>query len=278
MDSDTVKRVACIGSGNVASSLLPALYGAGYKITQICSRNRQTAQQLAKMVGAASTFTLTNLDPNADFYIIAAPDDEVENVLNATSFGDGMVVHMSGSTPLSIFEGKGIAHYGVLYPLQTFTQQRSVNFARVPLYVEAGSEKDLAELMFMARKLSVDVFKITSEKRMLLHISAVFACNFSNHLMAIASRLLHDENLDFNALKPLIRETFERAIQLDEPSLVQTGPAARGDSKIISRHVKALTSYPLIQQIYSLMSESISSNASNQKQTTKIEKLQDQAT
>jgi predicted short-subunit dehydrogenase-like oxidoreductase (DUF2520 family) len=271
MDSDAVKRVACIGSGNLASSLLPALYGAGYRIVQVCSRNQQTAQQLAKMVGATFTVALTELDPNVDFYVIAVPDDEIKNVLSKATFGDGMVVHMSGCTPMSIFEGRGIAHYGVLYPLQTFTRQRCVSFARAPLYVEAGSGQDLTELMFMARKLSVDVFKIASEKRMLLHIAAVFACNFSNHLLSIASQLMRDNELSFNALKPLIRETFEKVMQVDDPSVAQTGPAMRGDSGVVSRHVEALSGYPLAQQIYSLMSESISNAAMNLK-SKKIER------
>ncbi|MDR1023356.1 MAG: DUF2520 domain-containing protein [Prevotellaceae bacterium] len=258
MDSDTAKRVACIGSGNLASSLLPALRGAGYKIVQVCSRNRQTAQQLAKAVGAACTVTLAELDPNADFYVIAVPDDEIKNVLSKATFGSGIVVHTSGCTPMSIFERRRIAHYGVLYPLQTFTRQRSVSFAQVPLYVEAGSEQDLAELTRMAGKLSADVIKATSETRMLLHIAAVFACNFSNHLLSIASRLMRDNGLNFDTLKPLIKETFERAMQVDEPSAVQTGPAVRGDSGVISRHVEALSGYPTAQQIYRLMSEDIS--------------------
>ncbi|MDR0414529.1 MAG: DUF2520 domain-containing protein [Prevotellaceae bacterium] len=260
MDSRAVKRIACIGSGNLASSLLPALHNAGYEIVQVCSRNSQTAQLLAQAVEAAYTDTLAKLDPDADLYIIAVPDNAIETVLSKAAFGSGMVVHTSGSTPMSVFEGRGVARYGVLYPLQTFTRQRRVSFEQIPLYVEAGSEQDLANLMLVAHKLSVNVHKAASEERMKLHIAAVFTCNFSNHLLAIASRLLRDSGLSFNALKPLIRETFERAMQVDEPDTVQTGPAARGDDKIVSRHVEALSDYPLIRQIYSLISESIGLN------------------
>jgi predicted short-subunit dehydrogenase-like oxidoreductase (DUF2520 family) len=271
MDSDTVKRIACIGSGNVAVSLLPALYGAGYKIMQVCSRNLRTGQQLAKVVGAASTDQLAELNPNADIYIIAVPDDEIINVLRKATFGNGIVLHLSGSTPMSIFEKRGIAHYGVLYPLQTFTRH-SVNFMRVPLYVEANDSMAMDELMFMARKLSVEVYKITSEKRMLLHIAAVFACNFSHHLLTIAVRLLHDEGLSYVSFKPLIKETFERAMQVDNPELLQTGPAARGDTKIVNNHIKALSKYPLIQQIYRLISESIMNTKEEEEKTEKTEK------
>lgn len=272
MDGATVKRIACIGSGNVALSLLPALYGAGYKIAQVCSRNLQTGQPLAKVVGAASTDKLTELNPNADIYIIAVPDDEIANVLSTATFGNGIVMHVSGSTPMSIFEKRDIAHYGVLYPLQTFTRH-SVNFMRVPLYVEANDSTAMDELMFMARKLSVEVYTITSEKRMLLHIAAVFACNFSHHLLDIAARLLHDEQLSYMSLKPLIKETFERAMQVDNPHLLQTGPAARGDAKIVNNHIKALSDYPLVQQIYKLISESIRSTRDEKKSAEQDEIL-----
>jgi predicted short-subunit dehydrogenase-like oxidoreductase (DUF2520 family) len=257
MDIESVRKITCVGSGSVASSLLPTLYGAGYKISQVCSRNLKTAQPLAKMVGASCTSNLAELDPTVDFYIIAVADDEIENVLAQAKFGNGIVLHMSGSTPMSVFANHGIEHYGVLYPLQSFSRQHTVNFARVPLYVEACSKADLAAVIFMARKLSVEVFNIDSEKRMLLHIAAVFACNFSTHLLTIAAQLLQNVGLSYASLKPLVRETFERTLMVENPGNIQTGPAIRGDQRIVARHMEALASQPLMQQIYRLLSESI---------------------
>ncbi len=261
MDSaESVKRIACIGSGGVASSLLPALYGAGYKISQVFSRNLLSAQALAKVVGASAAGSLAELDANADVYIITVPDGEIENVLRDAKFGNGMVVHTSGSTSIDVFRKYNIGRCGVLYPLQTFSRQRGVNFARVPLYVEAGSSSDTVELMFMARKLSVDVSQADSEKRMMLHIAAVFACNFTNQMLAISSQLTREAGLNFASLKPLIQETFEKAMAADDPAQVQTGPAVRGDMLTVQKHLDALASWPELQQIYKLVSESIMEN------------------
>jgi predicted short-subunit dehydrogenase-like oxidoreductase (DUF2520 family) len=273
MNGEAVRRIACIGSGNVASSLLPALYGAGYKIAQVCSRNSQTAHTLAKAVGAACTSKLVDLDVNVDLYIISVSDDEIENVLSSATFGNsGIVLHMSGSTPMSVFEKYGIARYGVLYPLQTFARQHSMNFAQVPLYVEAKNQQDLSELAFLARKLSVNVFNADSETRMMLHIAAVFACNFSNQMLAIAAQLLQEAGLDYASIKPLMQETFERALRVNDPIVAQTGPAVRGDKKIIANHLNALSKRPQLQRIYQLVSDSIeqSSAAAGQKTKTPL--------
>ncbi len=261
MDSvESVKRIACIGSGGVASSLLPALYGAGYKIAQVCSRNLVTAQALAKVVGASATGNLTELDPTADVYIITVPDSEIENVLHDATFGAGIVMHTSGSTPISVFEKYNIERCGVLYPLQTFSRQRGVNFARVPLYVEGRTKTEEIEITFIARKLSVDVSLVDSEKRMLLHIAAVFACNFTNQMLAIASQLTKEAGLNFNSLKPLIQETVEKALAAENPYQVQTGPAVRGDMNIVQKHINALASQPQLQQIYKQLSDYIVKN------------------
>jgi predicted short-subunit dehydrogenase-like oxidoreductase (DUF2520 family) len=256
MDSDT-KRIVCVGSGGVASSLLPALYGAGYKIVQVCSRNLTTAQALAKVVGASANDKPADTDPNADIYIIAVPDSEIENVLRDTAFGGGLVVHTSGSTPISVFEKYEVERCGVLYPLQTFSRQRGVNFARVPLYVEGRSQLDAMDILFMARKLSAEVAQVNSEERMLLHVAAVYACNFTNHMLTVASRLTAAAGLSFAALKPLIQETISKALAVENPALVQTGPAARGDANIVQKHIEALAKHPLQQQIYRLISESV---------------------
>lgn len=256
MESNT-KRIVCVGSGGVASSLLPALYGAGYNIIQVCSRNLATAQALAKVVGASASDKLAELDLTADVYIIAVPDSEIENVLREATFGEGLVVHTSGSTPISVFERYRVERYGVLYPLQTFSRQRGVNFSRVPLYVEGHSKLDAMDIMFIARKLSVEVAQASSEERMLLHVAAVFACNFTNQMLAIASQLTAAAELNFAALKPLIRETIDKALATDNLALVQTGPAVRGDMNIVQKHIKALEKHPLEQQIYRLISESI---------------------
>ena len=144
-----------------------------------------------------------------------------------------------------------------MYPLQTFNRERVVDFAQVPIFVEGKTAAELEELTRVARSISKSVEPLTSKKRMLLHVAAVFACNFANHLLATSAQLLHESRLNFEVLKPLIRETFEKAQAADSPAEVQTGPAVRGDVSTVQKHLGALARHPQQQQLYRLLSESI---------------------
>lgn len=257
MEGQERVRISCIGSGGVASSLLPALYGAGYKIAQVCSRKLENAQLLAKVVGASFTDDLSQLDNNVDFVIIATPDKEIEGIVKSANFGDAIVIHMAGSMPMDVFTDAGVKGYGVLYPMQTFNRNRSVKFTQVPIYVEASDEEVLKKLTFMAKKLSSNVHELNTEKRILLHIAAVFASNFTNRMLAISFNLVKELELSPEVLKPLIREVFEKVVNTDDPTLVQTGPASRGDMDTVQKHIEALDNKKLTQRIYKVVSESI---------------------
>ncbi|MDR1225406.1 MAG: DUF2520 domain-containing protein [Prevotellaceae bacterium] len=250
-------RISCIGSGGVASSLLPALYDAGCKIVQVCSRNIEHAQRLAKVVGAMGINHLAELNNAVELIIISISDSEIEGVLKAVNFGNAMVVHTAGSVPMQVMADAGVARYGVLYPLQTFSCTRSVSLAQVPLFIEAANPNDLQELKFLAKKISSTVTELDSQQRMLLHVAAVFACNFTNHMMTISASLLKNVNQDFELVKPLIQETFEKALAGDNPAEAQTGPAVRGDVVTVKKHMEALKNDTAFQQLYQLISENI---------------------
>jgi predicted short-subunit dehydrogenase-like oxidoreductase (DUF2520 family) len=97
---------------------------------------------------------------------------------------------------------------------------------------------------------------MTSEQRLVLHIAAVFACNFSNHVYAIAQQLVESKGISFDYLRPLIAETAAN-VQQALPSEVQTGPAIRKDEKILQKHLDFLKEKPQLQEIYRLLSQSI---------------------
>ena len=114
----------------------------------------------------------------------------------------------------------------------------------------------LKTLQKLAKSISDNVNKINSEQRKTIHLAAVFACNFSNHLYTIASEILENNKLSFDILKPLIEETALK-IKNNHPSQMQTGPAIRGDKKIMDQHLKLLSKDKKLQTIYKLMSQSI---------------------
>ncbi len=250
-------KVAILGAGNVATHLSKALIKAGYPIKQVWSRNHNHAIDLALEIGANSIPQISDLSNQIDVIIIAVSDDAIESVVSQIPISNQqqLILHTSGSTGLSVLE-KHCQNCGVLYPLQTFSKNHDVDFSTIPLLMEANHHQAEEQLLMIAKKLSLKVEKVNSENRMRIHVSAVFACNFTNHFYAIAEKLVKDTNLSFDLIKPLILETAQKAI-LNSPSKTQTGPAKRNDAATIDKHLDLLKSNPQLQNLYAIVSQDI---------------------
>ena len=246
-------RVVIIGSGNVATSLAHSL-AARCEVAQIYSRQLIHAQALATAVGCPlATDDLQNLVPDADAYIIAVKDDAIADVIAATPDNGALWVHTSGSKPIDLFAGHR-AHYGVMWPMQSFSRQMVTPLDEVHFFVEASNTTALADLLSLGNMVSRHVIETDSEQRLRLHIASVFSCNFANHLWALADELLTAHGLPFDALKPLIRTTVDKLDHL-APAQSQTGPAIRHDTQVITRHQEMLDGDK--RDIYRLLTESI---------------------
>ena len=145
--------------------------------------------------------------------------------------------------------------YGVFYPLQTFSKQRIVDFSRIPIFIEACDGENLSILENLGLSISSDVRVLSSEKRRNIHLAAVFACNFTNHIYALAANILEDADIPFDVLLPLIDETVSKVHHIP-PREAQTGPAVRYDENVINKHLNMLSD-PMMNEIYRLLSQSI---------------------
>ncbi|MDA9554742.1 DUF2520 domain-containing protein [Pelobium sp.] len=249
-------RIAILGSGNVATHLSKALIKAGYPIKEVWSRHHENAIQLALEIGANSVADIQNISESIDLVIISVSDDAIETVASKIPKKKGrLILHTSGSTSLSILNSFS-DECGVIYPLQTFSKAADIDFSQVPLFIEANTSDSLDKVSEIAHQLSENVQIADSEKRVFLHISAVFACNFTNYFYTIAQQILEKQGLSFDLLRPLIQETADKAM-LNLPSLVQTGPARRNDQLIINKHLELLSNHPDWQNIYHLISQDI---------------------
>jgi len=244
-------EITLIGSGNVATHMAAAFKNAGHKIAQVYSPNYQNAALLAYHVGATAIDNLNDIDPQTAVFVISVKDDAIAEVAKTLSVYQKLILHTSGATAL--LPG---ANTGVLYPLQTFSKTKEVDFSQVPLCIE-GSDEQITDLIEqLARTISKNVYRVDSAQRKILHLAAVFACNFPNALYAIAQGLLAEHQLDFNLLRPLIMETAQKA-QESFPADVQTGPAIRRDEKTMNNHLQLLNNQPELQQVYQLLSQRI---------------------
>ena len=248
-------EIVIFGSGNIATHLSSALVKSGHNIKQVYSRNIENAKELANKYNAMAIDDLSFIKNDAGLYIIAINDKEIGNLISKIDFEKKKVVHTAGSVPLSIFP-KSIKEFGVFYPFQTFSKKRELKFSDIPICLEANVPEFERFLLGIARQLSDNVIKMNSEMRKQVHLSGVFACNFVNYLYNIAGDILSKNNIDENILKPLIRETADKIIDLP-PLLAQTGPAVRNDTESIKKHLDLLSSSPEYERIYRLLSKGI---------------------
>ncbi|MGE0021438.1 MAG: Rossmann-like and DUF2520 domain-containing protein [Draconibacterium sp.] len=244
-----------IGAGNLATQLAKAFFSKGHNIVQVFSRTETSASSLAQHVNADFTTNTSELINSADVYFIAIKDSAFCEVLPKIDFGNKLVVHCSGSVSLNELKNYS-SNFGVFYPLQTFSKQRNVDFKKIPVFIEANNRENEEFLVNIAAEISERVSVLDSEGRKTLHISAVFACNFVNHLYHIAGNILKSKAIDFDVLRPLILETALK-VQAFEPAEVQTGPAVRFDENIINLHLSELSATPDYQQLYETISKSI---------------------
>ena len=249
-------KIAFIGSGNLATHLSLALKAAGEEIIQVYSRTDAHAKELADKLGCIHTTNLDKIDLNADVYILSVKDDAISQIADSICHKcpHALFVHTAGSVLMDIFKGKA-NHYGVLYPMQTFSKARKVYFRPIPCFIEASSNEDLAIIRSLAESISDHVVDCDSEKRKKLHLAAVFACNLTNHCYRLAERVLQEEEIDWKLYLPLIDETARKVSEMS-PKDAQTGPMVRYDVNVMNRQL-ALIPDERTRQIYRLMAESI---------------------
>lgn len=264
------KKIVLIGAGNVAHHLAPALLRAGMNLCQIYSRTLESARDLGRKTGITYTSDTFAVYPDGDIYIFCVSDDALLSVFKSLRINeDALILHTSGSVPLDIFKPYR-QNYGVLYPLQTFSKTRNLDFGEIPLCIEAPDKEVLKTIGQIADKLSSKVYEISSEKRKKLHLAAILANNFTNHLYHMAGKLLEKEDLDFNLLRPLIFETAHKVMQMI-PENAQTGPARRGDTNILNLHKSMLKDNRDIQTLYVLLSQSIQQTYSKKEKKEETE-------
>lgn len=243
-------KIVIIGSGNVAYHLAKAFTQNNIEVSQIFGRNEVELNKISEELNIPySTKELAD----ADLYLISVSDSAVEQVSDLIRTEKALVAHTSGSLPIETLNGD--YRKASFYPLQTFSKTKNLNYSKIPFFIEAENQIDEKSLFELASLISDNVETSDYEKRKYIHLTAVFACNFVNHLFARAKEISDSQDLDFNYFIPLIDETVEKIHHL-EPKSAQTGPAVRGDKRVLKLHEELITDKEHLK-IYQLMNESI---------------------
>ena len=246
-----------IGAGNLGTQLALACLRSGHDILQVYSRTMAAADALAQRVGGAPVTDTNLLAYDADIYIFSLRDSVLGEIIPKVCHGreQHVFVHTAGSVPMSVFQGMAL-HYGVLYPLQTFSKSRDVNFSNIPCFIETNDDFAYQTVNGLARSVSQNVRPLNSEQRKYVHLSAVWACNFVNHCYDVAATVLERQHIPFEVLLPLIDETAGKVHELP-PCKAQTGPAVRYDENIIREQAQLMKINPLEKDLYERLSVSI---------------------
>lgn len=250
-------KVSIIGSGNVAWHLALQLEKAGNFVEYIWSRNSKNAQKLvSKLFQGNVAKSLNFSQAKSEIFIIAISDDAIEEIVEQIILPENAIIcHTSGSKSISVLNAINVEK-GVFYPLQTFSKSQDIDWKNIPICIEATNEYSDLTLTGLAKTLSNYVYFLDSDQRKKLHLAAVFACNFSNHLYVIAQQLLENADIPFEILHPLIKETANKAC-FNNPVDVQTGPAIRNDKLTITNQIEVLEASPEWQKIYKLFTKEI---------------------
>lgn len=257
-------NICLIGLGKLGYNLYYALQKTGHTVVQVYNRTLPLKYPITPPMNSAPNFFINDLqhiNNKADIYIISVSDSAIELVSNelfeALQNPNAVVVHTSGSTPSTALQQHLL--YGIFYPLQTFNVQNKVNFNEIPICIHGNNEQVTEKIKALANTLTPKVYYINDDQRKTLHVAAVFANNFTNYLMGVAEYICQSQSIDFEILKPLIAETFNK-IQHLPPFEIQTGPARRNDMLTIKKHLFFLSqNYPTLpyEPIYNLISQSI---------------------
>jgi predicted short-subunit dehydrogenase-like oxidoreductase (DUF2520 family) len=248
-------NVSIVGSGNLASHLIPRLIEKGIKVQQIFSRNATTAKSLSRKYKITFAPTLNDLNLNVDLILLCVSDSSIRTIIPQLKNFSGIVCHTSGTAPISDLN-KHKGNNGVIYPLQTFSEKAKVDWNNIPVFVEGSNVATEKKLLQLAKRLSKKSYVLSSEQRKELHLAAVFVNNFVNACYTIAHTHLQKKNLKWEYLLPLIDQTTLK-VHSHAPKDVQTGPARRNDQKIIQEHLHLLKNDKKAMEVYKVMTSYI---------------------
>ncbi len=254
----TDERIGIVGTGNVAWHLARLCSLSGVSVSGVLVRNADVARlrSVGERFDVPLQDNLQQLASKSDVIIIAVNDQSIPTVASNLQSFRGLVCHTSGSSSIDVL-APFCRQRGVFYPLQTLTALQPVPPGEIPVCVEGVDPSVVQRITKIAHTLGCPTYEVNSHQRMVMHVAAVFACNFTNHMLALAYRIAEKEPAAKPLLQPLVKETIRKALQADDPKSVQTGPAIRNDKETLEKHLKLLDDNPEIQQLYQLISKSI---------------------
>lgn len=234
-------KIYICGTGNVATALLLELRRHRVDVAGIFSRGNTSPDDTVPALRYGEAIPEKN-----SIVFIAVPDRyiiETEKALGGSGYA---TVHSAGSVGLNELKSD---IRGVFYPLQSFSRLMATSWENLPVLIESNDEVLLESLFEIAAAFGTKPIEVDSEQREAIHLAAVFANNFGNAMFLIAQDLVEKAGLSPSILNPLIFQTAGK-LRMMNARQAQTGPARRGDARVIAEHLKVLHDDPQLAGIY----------------------------
>lgn len=246
-------KIAIIGAGNTAYTLCKVLKSKEIEPFCVLVRNPEKAEKVREDLGVEVVFSYEKV-LESDLAIIAVNDDAISEVAAHLIDYKGLVVHTSGTKSSEVLNR--IERYGVFYLPYTMSKERNISFDDVPLLIYANSPEDMIRLNGFAEQLSSKVQYCDDEQRKVIHLAAVYVSNFTNVMLGIGDKLLKENGLSLDLMRPLVMEMMKKSFEIS-PEKALTGPARRGDFATIGEHEKMLAYNPDELAIYMILTDYI---------------------
>jgi hypothetical protein len=234
-----VPAVDIVGYGRLGRALHQLFIEKAVPVRCIYSQS-QTGEGFAPR---ESWLTDSSMSP---MVFLAIPDDQIEPQLAMRQASDSLFIQCSGNCNLVMSDTLKTA---VWYPLQSFSQGRTLQWEEIPVLIESNS----TDLQVWSRGLGLRVQMMSGMQRRALHLAAVWANNFGQTVVGAAAEICRNHQIDPEILQPLLDETLNKALTLTGEQ-AQTGPARRGDDQTQQDHLELMKDDDSMKELYQQLS------------------------
>lgn len=240
-------RLGILGGGRAAWAYGSAWKRIGWPLAGVWLRD-ESHSHITELLETAR-LDLADLAADCDLLLVAVSDRAIVEVTNAIPETEALIFHASGAL-LSLRGGFS------LHPLKSLPPVGVPSDLDDTLLVFEGEHRRTAKLI--AAAVGARFCEVAPEQKALYHAAAVFGANYVAAALEISERLMQQSGVD-NAREDLValaRSAIENwRMHTDEKRF--TGPAARGDSEVMQRHVEVLQRDPEVARLYEMLADQI---------------------
>jgi predicted short-subunit dehydrogenase-like oxidoreductase (DUF2520 family) len=240
-------RLGIVGGGRAAWAYGSAWKRIGWPLSGVWLRD-ESKSRITELL-ETPRLDLADLAGSSELLLIAVSDRAIAEVTERVPETEALIFHASGAM-LALRGGFS------LHPLKSLPPVGRPSDLDGTLLVFEGEHRRTAKLI--ASAVGARFAEVTAEQKPLYHAAAVFGANYVAASLDIAERLMSrviegSVREDLAALALSAMENWRAHTDARR----FTGPAARGDSEVMQRHLAALRDDPQLAEIYELLAREI---------------------